>query len=53
MVHLYVSRDPVASGAADMLKERAQAGERICIAGSALWIDYGSPGVTPRRRIEA
>jgi uncharacterized protein (DUF1697 family) len=45
MVHLYVSRDPLASGAADVLNERARTGERIHIAGGALWIDYGSPGV--------
>ena len=45
MVHLYLSRDPLASRAADVLKERAQTGERISIAGTALWIDYGTPGV--------
>src|SRR5262249_23984227 len=45
MVHLYVSRDPLASRAADVLKERARTGERISIAGTALWIDYGPPGV--------
>jgi uncharacterized protein (DUF1697 family) len=46
MVHLYLSRDPLAPQAADVLGERAQAGERICIAGAALWIDYGLPGVS-------
>lgn len=45
MVHLYLSRDPLASRAAEVLQERAQTGERICIAGTALWIDYGTPGV--------
>jgi uncharacterized protein (DUF1697 family) len=45
MVHLYLSRDPLAAGAADRLKERAHAGERICIGGAALWIDYGTSGV--------
>jgi uncharacterized protein (DUF1697 family) len=45
MVHLYVSRDPPASRAADVLKERARTGERIHIVGDALWVDYGTPGV--------
>jgi uncharacterized protein (DUF1697 family) len=45
MVHLYVSRDPLAPRAAEVLQERTQAGERICSAGTALWIDYGTPGV--------
>jgi uncharacterized protein (DUF1697 family) len=45
MVHLYLSRDPLPPRAADVLQERAQTGERICIAGAALWIDYGLPGV--------
>ncbi|MBV9629380.1 MAG: DUF1697 domain-containing protein [Xanthobacteraceae bacterium] len=45
MVHLYVSRDPLTSQAADVLNERARTGERIHIAGGALWIDYGAPGV--------
>jgi uncharacterized protein (DUF1697 family) len=46
MLHLYVSRDPLAAGATGLLRARAQAGERICIAGAALWIDYGTPGVS-------
>jgi uncharacterized protein (DUF1697 family) len=45
MVHLYLSRDPLASRATDVLKERARISERIHIAGGALWIDYGTPGV--------
>jgi uncharacterized protein (DUF1697 family) len=45
MVHLYLSRDPLAPRAADVLQERAHVGERICIAGAGLWIDYGIPGV--------
>jgi uncharacterized protein (DUF1697 family) len=45
MVHLYLSRDPLAPGAADVLKEREQTGERISIAGTAVWIDYGTSGV--------
>ena len=44
MVHLYLSRDPVKSGAANELQEKAQSGERLVIAGSALWIDYGMRG---------
>ena len=45
MVHLYLSRDRLAARAADLLKERAQTGERVCVAGAALWIDYGASGV--------
>ena len=45
MVHLYLSRDPLALRAADILQERAHTGERICMAGAALWIDYGVLGV--------
>lgn len=51
MVHLYASRDPLASGAADVLNERARVGERIHIAGGALWIDYGTPGVAGSKLI--
>lgn len=45
MVHLYLSRDPVKSSAAKELDQKAQAGERIVLAGNALWIDYGATGV--------
>jgi uncharacterized protein (DUF1697 family) len=45
MVHLYLSRDPVKSGAAKVLEQRARTGERIGLAGGALWIDYGAEGV--------
>ena len=45
MVHLYLSRDPLKSGAAKALEPRAQTGERICVAAGALWIDYGANGV--------
>ena len=45
MMHLYLSRDPVKSNAARELKERAQNGERLVMAGGALWIDYGNNGV--------
>ncbi len=45
LVHLYLSRDPLATRAADLLKDRARADEQICIAGEALWINYGAPGV--------
>jgi len=45
MVHLYLSRDPVKSNAADELKRRAQTKERIVAVGGALWIDYGVKGV--------
>jgi uncharacterized protein (DUF1697 family) len=45
MVHLYLSRDPLSPLAAAVLQERAQTGERICMARAALWIDYGARGV--------
>lgn len=45
MVHLYLTRDPLKAGAAKKLEQRAQSGERIAIAGGALWIDYGANGV--------
>jgi uncharacterized protein (DUF1697 family) len=45
MVHLYLSRDLVKSNAAQELKQKAQTGERIALAGGALWIDYGAMGV--------
>lgn len=45
MVHLYLSRDAVDPGAADILARRAQSGERVRLAGGALWIDYGAAGV--------
>jgi uncharacterized protein (DUF1697 family) len=45
MVHLYLSRDPLKPGAAEVLKLSARTGERIGMAGGALWIDYGAEGV--------
>lgn len=45
MVHLYLARDPLKAGAATALSQRAQAGERVAVAGGALWIDYGANGV--------
>jgi uncharacterized protein (DUF1697 family) len=45
MVHLYLSCDPMKPGAADELKQKARSGERIVMAGGALWIDYGAKGV--------
>jgi uncharacterized protein (DUF1697 family) len=45
MVHLYLPRDPLKSGAAKALEQRAQSGERIGAAAGALWIDYGANGV--------
>ena len=44
MVHLYLSRDRVKSSAAKELSEKAQGGERLIMAGGALWIDYGDNG---------
>ena len=45
MLHLYLARDPLKSGAGNALAQRAQAGERVNVAGGALWIDYGANGV--------
>lgn len=45
MLHLYLPCDPLKSGAAKALQQRAQSGERIGAAGGALWIDYGANGV--------
>lgn len=45
MLHLYLARDPLKPGAAKALAPRAQTGERIDVAGGALWIDYGANGV--------
>jgi uncharacterized protein (DUF1697 family) len=44
-LHLYLSRDRLSSGAVRSLQQRVQAGERIRVAGAALWIDYGANGV--------
>jgi uncharacterized protein (DUF1697 family) len=44
MVHLYLSRDQVKSSAAKELTEKAESGERLVMAGGALWIDYGGNG---------
>jgi uncharacterized protein (DUF1697 family) len=45
-LHLYLCRDRLALGAAKMLQQRAQNGERIRVADGALWIDYGVNGVS-------
>lgn len=44
MLHLYLSRDPLKASAAKELERKAQAGERMALAGGALWIDYGANG---------
>ena len=44
MLHLYLPRDPLKSGAAKALEPRAQSGERIGAAAGALWIDYAANG---------
>jgi uncharacterized protein (DUF1697 family) len=45
MLHLYLSRDPPKPSAVTELEQKAQAGERMALAGGALWIDYGVNGV--------
>ena len=44
VLHLYLSRDPLKASAAKELEQKAQAGERMAVAGGALWIDYGVNG---------
>jgi uncharacterized protein (DUF1697 family) len=45
MLHLYLSRDRIGSGAVEELLTRAQYGERIKRASDAIFIDYGAQGV--------
>jgi uncharacterized protein (DUF1697 family) len=45
MVHLYLPRDRIEPDAAEALAQRTRTGERIVVAGGALWIDYGAEGV--------
>jgi len=45
MVHLYLSREAVKPHTAEKLQRFALSGERIAMAGGALWIDYGAQGV--------
>jgi uncharacterized protein (DUF1697 family) len=44
MVYLYLSCEGCNPGAAEALAPKAQAGERMAVAGGALWIDYGAHG---------
>ena len=44
MLHLYLSRDLLKPSAVTQLEQKAQAGERMAVAGGALWIDYGLSG---------
>jgi uncharacterized protein (DUF1697 family) len=44
MLHLFLSRDPLKPGAVKDLAQKARAGERMALAGGALWIDYGANG---------
>jgi uncharacterized protein (DUF1697 family) len=39
-VHMLLSKSPAAPDAAERLQERADAGERVALAGEALWIHY-------------
>lgn len=45
MLHLILARKAPPANAADRLEPYARAGERIRLAGDALWIDYGENGV--------
>jgi uncharacterized protein (DUF1697 family) len=45
LVHLCLSRDTLKNGAADALRERAVAGERIAVVDRTLWIDFAESGV--------
>jgi uncharacterized protein (DUF1697 family) len=44
MVYLYFSREGCDPGAAEALVPKAQAGERMAVAGGVLWIDFGTNG---------
>lgn len=44
MLHLLLAATPLPADAADKLARYATAGERIRVAGDALWIDYGANG---------
>lgn len=48
---LYLSKRPPAAGAADSIAARASAGERVALAGDALWIHFpagsGTSKLTP------
>jgi uncharacterized protein (DUF1697 family) len=45
MLYLYLSGEACNPGAAEELAPKTQAGERVAVAGGALWIDYGANGV--------
>lgn len=45
LVHLCLSRDRLKDGAAEALRERAMAGERILVVDGTLWIDFADSGV--------
>jgi uncharacterized protein (DUF1697 family) len=51
MLHLCLSKRPMRSDAAEALAARATLGERIAVAGGALWIDFaggaGASKLTP------
>jgi uncharacterized protein (DUF1697 family) len=44
MLHLYVSRDALKPSVVKELEQKAQAGERMALAGGALWVDHGMNG---------
>ncbi len=44
-LHLYLSRDPMAPNAGEMLMERALPREKIAFAAGSVWIDYGAQGL--------
>ena len=48
-LHLYLSAHPPAAEAACVLQARAAAGERVLLAGGALWIDYATSGIARSR----
>lgn len=45
MLHLCLTKQPPSPAAREALAARAQTGERIALAGGAIWIDFGSSGV--------
>jgi uncharacterized protein (DUF1697 family) len=45
MLHLCLTKQPPSPAAPEALAARAEPGERIAIAGGAIWIDFGIGGV--------
>lgn len=53
MLHLCLTKQPPHPDTAERLVARARAGERIAIAGGAVWIDFGTGGVGTSKLVPA